>query len=278
MRFRNGAWELYAETFGDRSDPAVVLLHGAGNSMMAWDAELCAAIAGRGRFVVRLDSRDAGQSARPPGARPYSMDDMATDVVALLDALGLEAATLAGASQGGMTAQIVAVEHPARVEGLVLISITPGGDDLPGPLAVAAAPAEPDWADRASVVRHLVELERPYGGRAFDEALMTRIAERTVDHAADLAGQLRYPFEVEWGRPVRERLGEVRAPTVVVHGTDDPAFPPEHGRALAAAIPGARLLELDGFGHATLPRAFWPELLSSLPAPPPRGAGPGRRT
>jgi pimeloyl-ACP methyl ester carboxylesterase len=280
MRFASGSWVLYAETFGERSDPAVVLLHGAGNSMMAWDAELCEAIAGRGRFVIRLDSRDAGQSARPPGAGPYSMHDMTADVVALLDALALPAATLIGASQGGMTAQIVAVEHPARVEGLVLISITPGGDDLPGPVegAFGPDPEPPDWADRAAVARYLVELERPYGGRAFDEALMTRIAERTVDHAADIAAQLRFPFEVEPGPPVRERLGEVRAPAVVVHGTDDPAFPPEHGRALAAAIPGARLLELDGFGHATLPRAFWPELISSLPAPPPRGAGRAPRT
>ena len=269
MRFTSGSWELSAETFGDRGDPAVVLLHGAGNSMMAWDAELCETLAARGRQVVRLDSRDAGQSVRPPGAGPYSLDDLAGDVVALLDALQLPAATLAGVSQGGVTAQIAAVEHPARVEGLVLISTTPGGDDLPGPVAglFGSEPAPPDWADRAAVVRYLVELERPYGGRAFDEPLMTRIAERTADHAADLAGQLRWPFEVEWGTPVRDRLGEIGVPAVVVHGTDDPAFPLEHGRALAAAIPGARLLALDGFGHATVPRVFWPELLNSLPAP-----------
>jgi len=278
MRFDNGAWELYAETFG--SGPAVVLLHGAGNSMMSWDAELCEAIAERGRLVVRLDSRDAGQSARAPDAVPYSMYDTATDVVALLDALELPAATLAGASLGGVTAQIVAVEHRARVDGLVLISTTPGGDDLPGPVegVFGSEPETPDWNDRAAVVRYLVELERPYGGRAFDEALMTRIAERTVDHAADLPAQLRYPFEVEGGPPGRDRLGDIRAPTVVVHGTDDPAFPIQHGRALAAGIPGARLLALDGFGHATVPRVFWPELISSLPAPPPRAGGQARRT
>jgi pimeloyl-ACP methyl ester carboxylesterase len=276
MRFRNGSWELYAETFG--SGPAIVLLHGAGNSMMSWDAELCEALAAGGRLVVRLDSRDAGQSARPAGAGPYSMVDVAGDIVALLDALGLPSATLAGASLGGVAAQVVAVEHPARVDGLVLISTTPGGDDLPGPAPLAGAPAEPDWTDRDAVVRYLVEVERPYGGRRFDEALMTRIAERTVDHAADLAGQLRWPFEVEGGPPGRERLGAIRAPTVVVHGTDDPAFPPAHGRALAAAIPGARLVEVDGFGHATLPRDAWPLLLSSLPAPPPRADGPAPRT
>ena len=89
MWFTSGSWELYAETFGDPADPPVVLLHGAGNSMMAWDAELCERLAGRGRFVVRLDSRDAGRSVRPDGAAPYSMHDQAGDVVALLDALEL---------------------------------------------------------------------------------------------------------------------------------------------------------------------------------------------
>jgi pimeloyl-ACP methyl ester carboxylesterase len=277
MRFHSGTWELYAETFGARSDPAVVLLHGGGNSMMAWDAELCEALAAQGRFVVRLDSRDAGQSPRRGDVEPYSMHDLAGDVVALLDALELPAATLAGASQGGVTAQIVAVEHPRRVDGLALISTTPGGDDLPPPSGGGSWPPEPDWSDRGAVVDYLVEIERPFGGRRFDEALMTRIAERTADHAADIAGQLRWPFEVLEGEPVRDRLGRVRAPTVVVHGTDDLVFPPEHARALAAAIPGARLLLLDGFGHATLPRTFWPDLLSSLPAPRSPGGGPAPR-
>ena len=279
MRFASGSWELYAETFGAAGDPAVVLLHGAGNSMMAWEAELCEAIAARGRFVVRLDSRDAGRSARRGDPGPSTMDDLAADVIALLDALDLPGATLAGVSQGGITAQIVAAEHPARVTALVLISTTPGGDDLPGPVEglFAGGPEAPDWADRAAVVRYLVEVERPYGGRRFDEELMTRIAERTVDHATDLAGQLRYPYEVEFARPPRHDA--IRAPTVVVHGTADPLFPIEHGRALAAAIPGAALVEVDGFGHATLPRDEWPRLVGLItrpPAPPSSAAGPAR--
>lgn len=281
MRFASGSWELYAETFGARSDPAVVLLHGAGNSMMAWDAELCEAIAARGRFVARLDSRDAGQSARPPGATPYSLHDTAGDVVALLDALELPAATLAGVSHGGITAQIAAVEYPARISGLVLISTTPGIDGLPGPVAglFTSGPEAPDWSDRAAAVRYLVEVERPYGAARFDEGLMTRIAERTFDHAQDLAGQLSWPFEVELGPPVRDRLGEIGVATAVVHGTADPLFPIEHGRALAAAIPGARLVEVDGFGHATLPRDEWPRLvetISSLPGPPSSAAATPR--
>jgi len=278
MRFASGGWELYAETFGDPVNPPVVLLHGAGNSMMAWDAELCEQLAGRGRFVVRLDSRDAGRSVRGDNAGPYSMHDQAGDVVALLDALELPAATLAGVSLGGVAAQIVAVEHPERVSGLVLISTTPGGDDLPGPVEAlfAGGPEPPDWTDRAAVVRYLVEVERPYGAGRFDEELHTRLAERSVDHAGDIAGQLTYPFEAEGGPPGRDRLGEVRAPAIVVHGTADPMFPVEHGRALAAAIPGARLVEVDGFGHATLPRDEWPrlvELITSLPAPPRHGGG-----
>jgi pimeloyl-ACP methyl ester carboxylesterase len=276
MRFANGSWELYAETFGAAGDPALLLLHGAGNSMTAWDEELCELLAAQGRHVVRLDSRDAGRSARAAEPGTYSLNDLAGDVVACLDALGLPAATLAGVSQGGMTAQIVAVEHPERVDGLVLISTTIlGNEDLPGPEAglFSGGPEPPDWSDRAAAVRYLVEIERPYGGDAFDEELMTRIAERAYDHADDLATQLSHPFAVGLGRLVHDRLGEIRAPTVVVHGTADPMFPLEHGRALAAAIPGARLLALDGFGHATLPRRFWRELLAAMPAPSPPAGG-----
>jgi pimeloyl-ACP methyl ester carboxylesterase len=275
MRFRNGSWELYAETFGAAGDPALVLLHGAGNSMTAWDAELCEQLAAQGRHVIRLDSREAGKSARAEAPGTYSLNNLAADVVACLDTLELPAATLAGVSQGGMTAQIVAVEHPERVDGLVLISTTVlGDDDLPGPDEglFSGGPEPPDWGDRDAVVRYLVELERPYGGATFDEALMTRIAEHSTDHADDIATQLSHPFQVETGRLVRDRLGEIRAPTVVVHGTADPMFPLAHGRALAAAIPGARLLALDGFGHATVPRRHWPELLAALPAPSPPAA------
>ena len=158
MRFRNGSWELYAETFGAAGDPALLLLHGAGNSMTAWDAELCERLAAQGRHVIRLDSRDAGKSARADAPGAYSLDDLAADVVACLDALELPAATLAGVSQGGMTAQIVAVEHPERVDGLVLISTTVlGDDDLPGPVEglFSGGPEPPDWSDRAAVVRYL---------------------------------------------------------------------------------------------------------------------------
>jgi len=148
MRFRNGSWELYAETFGAAGDPALLLLHGAGNSMTAWDAELCERLAAQGRHVIRLDSRDAGKSARADAPGAYSLDDLAADIVACLDALELPAATLAGVSQGGMTAQIVAVEHPERVAGLVLISTTVLGDEsLPGPVEglFSGAPEPPDW-------------------------------------------------------------------------------------------------------------------------------------
>jgi pimeloyl-ACP methyl ester carboxylesterase len=261
---------LHTEAFGSAGDPALLLLHGAGNSMMAWDAELCEQLAAQGRHVIRLDSRDAGRSPRAEAPGGYSLHDLAADVVECLDALDLPAATLAGISQGGMTAQIVAVEHPDRVDGLALISTTILGDEaLPGPdpALFSGEPEPPDWNDRAAVVRHLVELERPYAGETFDEELMARVAERSADHADDIATQLSYPFQAETGELVGPRLGEIRAPTVVVHGTADPMFPLAHGEALAAAIPGARLLALDGFGHAALPRRFWPDLLAAMPGP-----------
>jgi pimeloyl-ACP methyl ester carboxylesterase len=153
MRFRNGSWELYAETFGAAGDPALLLLHGAGNSMTAWGrrAVRTARRPGPPRRPAGLARRREVGSRATPGA--YSLHDLAADVVACLDALELPAATLAGVSQGGMTAQIVAVEHPERVDGLVLISTTVlGDDDLPGPGRglFSGGPEPPDWSDRAA--------------------------------------------------------------------------------------------------------------------------------
>ena len=260
MRFTSGSWELYAETFGDPADPALVLLHGAGNSMMAWDAELCEQLAARGGSSCGSTAATPGKSARADTPGAYSLHDLAADVVAL--------PRRARAAGGGARRRLAGRHDRADRRGRAPRARRRARPDLDhGARATTTCPARstglfsggpepPDWSDRAAAVRYLVELERPYGGGTFDEELMTRIAERAVDHADDIAAQLSHAVRgPRTGRLVRDRLGEIRAPTVVVHGTADPMFPLEHGRALAAASPARGCVELDGFGHATLPRA-----------------------
>ena len=259
---------LCVEAFGDPRHPAVLLLHGTGSSMLFWPEALCARLAGGGRHVIRYDSRDTGRSTASAGAPTYTLRDLAADAVALLEPLGAARGHLVGMSGGAAAAQVAALEHPARVAGLTLTGATPGipgaeTPDLPPPTVALPAGPEPDWSDRAAVVRHLVEAERPYAAD-FDEAAMTALTERVVDRAADVRAGATRPFEVEPGAPWRARLGAIAVPTLVIHGRQDPMFPPAHGRALAAEVPGAELLLVDGMGHEHLPPATWDVVVPAI--------------
>jgi pimeloyl-ACP methyl ester carboxylesterase len=262
--------DLCIETFGDRADPALVLLHGAGSTLLSWDEELCERLAAGGRFVVRYDLRDAGRSA---ASGPYTAHDLAADAVGLLDALGIEHAHVLGMSLGAGVAQLLALDHPERLASLILASATPGGPghrqpDLPGMTDELRAffadeLPEPDWSDRAAVVEFLVQAERPYAAR-FDEAAVRELAGRVFDRSPDLAGNLTDTGTFEMGEPWRHRLGEVAAPTLVIHGADDPLFPLAHARALAEEIPGAQLLVLEQTGHEYFPPATWDVVVPAI--------------
>jgi pimeloyl-ACP methyl ester carboxylesterase len=257
--------ELCVETFGSREDPAMLLIMGRSGSMDFWQDELCERLAAGGRFVIRYDLRDTGRSVHyPVGAPRYSGSDLVADAVGLLDALGLARAHLVGLSMGGAFAQVAALDHPDRVASLTLIATSPAGPDPDLPkmtdesVAQFTALAAPDWSDPDSVVEYGVAFSRVLAGRGrpFDadgtRALWRRAVARSVSMKASFANHGAIDGTDRW----RERLGEVRAPTLVIHGTDDPVFPPAHGAALAAEIPGAELLLLEGVGHE-LPPWTW---------------------
>ncbi len=260
--------ELCVETFGSPGDPAVLLIAGAAQSMVWWEDEWCGLLAGGGRFVVRYDHRDTGRSTSSPAGHPaYAGVDLATDPLRILDALGLPDAHLVGLSMGGGVAQVVAVTRPERVRTLTLVSTTAAGPTdgapLPGPAPRVAATftspePEPDWADRDAVLRYRVEAERPYAGAlGFDEPRVLLLAAREVDRTRDMAASMTNHFLLDDAWPADADLRSIAAPTLVLHGTADPLFPVEHGRALARLVPGARLVELDGVGHEQPPRKRW---------------------
>ena len=266
---RTNGVDLCVEGFGDPADPAILLVMGAGASMLYWDAEFCRQLADAGRFVVRYDHRDTGRSvSSPAGAPDYTLRDLVADAAGVLDALGIGSAHVVGMSMGAAIAQLLALEHPDRVRTLTLLSSTPGGPghdspDLPGMSDELAAlfaqeQAEPDWADRAAVIEHHVAGERAYAGTLpFDETGWRELAARTVDRTTDIAASFTNHFLVDPGAPWRHRLPAISVPTLVLHGTDDPFLPFEHGAALAAEIPGARLVAVTGAGHEPPPRQRW---------------------
>ena len=257
--------QLCAETFGERRDPAVLLIMGSAASMDWWEEELCELIAAGGRFVIRYDHRDTGRSVSyPPGEPGYTGSDLVRDALGILDALGVECAHLVGMSMGGAIAQVIALDHPQRATALALISTSfadRGHSDLPGiseETAARLAIAQPEWADRGAVIDYLVELQTACASDSapLEEKAVRRVAARMFDRTTDIEAALTNHDLIDPGDPPRRRLEEVAIPTVVIHGRDDPMFPFEHGRALAEAIPSAELLPLEGVGHE-LPRRSW---------------------
>jgi len=270
--------ELATETFGDASNPALLLIQGAGNSMISWGDEFCQKLADGGRFVIRFDNRDAGRSTSYETGKPgYNLRDLEADALGVLDAFGIEKAHVLGMSQGAAIAQLLAIDHPERLKTITLVSGTPGGPghnaaDLPGMTDEItkifngeAGPAEPDWNDRDSVANYLTEGERPFaGGATFDENWFRTVSGKIFDRSLNLASQLTNPFMLDAGEPWREKLSSITTPTLVIHGAHDPAFPIEHGEALAKEIPGATLVRIEDMGHAHIVPALWPELAKAI--------------
>jgi pimeloyl-ACP methyl ester carboxylesterase len=264
--------ELCVETFGRAGDPAVLLMMGATASMVWWPDELCSALAARGRLVIRYDQRDTGRSTSyPPGQPGYTVDDLAGDALGVLDALAVPSATLVGMSLGGFLAQLVALRAPERVRALVLIAsepLGPGDPSLPGidpeVLAYLARGADIDHDDIDALVEHSVGGWRLLAGpaRPFDEPLVREQARRHWQRARDRRSSANHAL-LTGGDAWFDRLGEIRQPTVVIHGTHDRVLPYGHGQALASNIPGARLLTLEGVGHE-LHRIDFPTITEAI--------------
>jgi len=280
--------ELAYETFGDPADPPVLLVMGLATQMLGWPDELCAALAERGHFVVRFDNRDIGLSTHlhdAPAAdlealmggdtssASYTLADMARDVAGLIDALGLPSAHLVGASMGGMIAQTVAIEHPARVRSLTSIMSTTGdpsvGEPTPEAIAVLLAPPVDT---REAVQDRTVESYRVIGSPAYplDEPALRERAARSFDRAHDPAGVGRQLAAILASPDRTERLRELDLPTVVIHGAADVLVGVSGGKATAEAIPGAELVVIDGMGH-DFPRGLFAEIVDRIAAVVARG-------
>ena len=264
--------DLCVETFGSPTDPAILLIMGAGASMDWWQDDFCARLAAGPRYVIRYDHRDTGGSTSyPPGEPGYTGDDLVADAAVLLGVLGVRRAHVVGQSMGGALAQLLALDHPECVASLTLVATSPAGPDPDLPpmsdeaRADLAAIAEPDWSDRAAVIDYLTEQWRASVSRSqpFDEEGTRSLCARVVDRTTNIESSMKNSYAAEGSDRWRERLGGLDVPTLVVHGTEDPLFPLGHGVALAREIPGAELLTLEGGGHE-LARRDWDVVVPAI--------------
>jgi pimeloyl-ACP methyl ester carboxylesterase len=256
--------EIEYETFGHAESRPLLLIGGLGTQMITWDEDFCELLASRGFYVIRFDNRDAGFSTYPDNE--YTLDDMAADSAALLDALGIAAAHVVGASMGGFIAQLVALDHPEHVLTLTSIMSGPNGRDQVQPTAEANAvllSAPPETREEQVALgllakRTLLGPEDPYDER-YERARIERAIDRAY-HPIGFARQLQAILAAE------SRLGRLESldvPALVIHGDADILVPVDNGRNVAAAIPGARLLEIRGMGH-DLPRRVWPQVADAI--------------
>ncbi|TDO54758.1 pimeloyl-ACP methyl ester carboxylesterase [Kribbella sp. VKM Ac-2527] len=257
--------ELCVETFGDPADPPVLLIHGLSASMDYWETPFCERLAAGPRYVIRYDHRDTGRSVHYPAGEPqYTGRDLVLDAVGILDALGIEKAHIVGLSAGGGIAQQLVLDFPDVVRTVTLIATSPLGDDLPPPAeriqASFTAEGPPtDWSDPEAALTALIADERLYAGTLpYDEPARRELLRHVIERTNDLAAATTNPWILagDDDSPMRPRLGEIAVPALILHGTEDPLFPPAHGETLAREIRDARLILLEGAGHE-LPEPVW---------------------
>ena len=271
------------EAYGDTANPPLLLVMGLGAQLTLWPMELVEALVARGYYVIRYDNRDIGLSQkfgahgipnfrrvalkRMFGIRsklPYRLSDMAADAAGLLDALGIAKAHVVGASMGGMIVQLMAIEHPGKVLTMTSIMSTTGNRKLP-PAKPEAMQAllnrAPAGATLEQVMPIGITVSRAIGSPGYpsDEASLKQRIERDYTRSFYPEGAARQISAIVDDGDRRKRLAQVTTPTLVIHGVDDPLVPVEGGRDTAAAIKGAKLLEIDGMGH-DLP----PELVEQI--------------
>jgi pimeloyl-ACP methyl ester carboxylesterase len=274
------------ETYGESSDPPLLMVMGFGAQLVAWPRDFCRRLAAGGRHVISFDNRDCGRSARLDGVdakleavhlaaasgdfekarslAAYTLSDLAGDGFALLSALGIERAHILGASMGGMIAQTMAIEHPERVLSLISMMSTTGepefGQSTPEALEALLAPAarsREEYIESASswMLWH---------SRRYPELEATReLAAESYDRGHYPQGTMRQLAAMLASGPRVEELRQLRVPTLVIHGSDDTLIAPSGGERTAELIPGAKLVMIADMGHDR-PTPLWPEICEPI--------------
>jgi pimeloyl-ACP methyl ester carboxylesterase len=284
---KSGEVDIYYEDFGDAGDPAVLLIMGLGAQLILWRKGFCEKLVDQGLRVIRYDNRDVGLSTKlhgrhtgkallPRMARSfiglrseaiYTLEDMADDAAAVLDHLGIDRAHIVGASMGGMIGQVFAARHPKRTSTLAVIFSSNNQPLLPppAPAQLLAILSRPKDSSREAIIENAVRVSKLISSPGYPTP-----EERIRAEAIEGFDRSYYPAGI--GRHFAAIMGtgsllrydrRITAPTVVIHGKADKLMRPFGGRAVAMAIPGARLVLIDGMGHE-LPEQVWDQIIGEL--------------
>ncbi|MBW1812294.1 MAG: alpha/beta hydrolase [Deltaproteobacteria bacterium] len=276
------------DTFGDSASPPILLIMGFSGQMILWDEEFCEKLADRGLYVIRFDNRDAGLSSKIEGAGdydfnklmdailqgykvqvPYTLDDMADDAIGLMDSLNIKKAHVLGTSMGGMIAQVMAIQYPDRLLSLISMSSTTGNPEITAgiseendfqPVTPMAVPH-----DREANIEYMVQGMRELAGQGFEfeEDHLRGVAQVSYDRCFYPQGAERQLLAIMVSGNRRPLLEKLTVPALVIHGDADVLVPVEGGVDTAYAIPGAKLLIIEGMGH-DLPRGAWPRIIDAI--------------
>ena len=268
--------ELEYGTFGDSKNPALLLIMGYTAQMVAWEDEFCQMFAEKNLFVIRFDNRDCGLSTKLDGVLvdvnavitaalmedpmppvPYTLSDMASDAVGLLDHLKIERAHVLGVSMGGMIAQVMTIEHPTRVRSLTSVMSMSGEPEYgqSAPEAMNALLSVPPL-DRDGFLSHSPISHAYHSKKSRSDAISKRAAARDFDRCFYPQGSPRQLAAIYATGRRTEQLRAVKTPTLVIHGKDDTLITPSGGERTAELIPNAKFVLVDDMGH-DLPQPLW---------------------
>ena len=272
-KIRTNTIELSYDEFGNKQHPVIILIQGLGTQRIGWPDQFCTLLTDTGFRVIRFDNRDIGQSSKMPhlgkanvarivllkklwlpASTPYSLEDMASDTIALLDALCIPRAHIVGASMGGMIAQLVAANYPDRTISLTSIMSTSGKRGLPGATREVAKYlfSPPDRSSMEAVIDYEIrfwQLIASKTHRPDDDTLKNFITESVRRDFPNKGGvERQLAAIVANGNRIRQ-LNTILAPALVIHGTEDPLIPPQGGIDTAKHLPNARLHLVAGMGH-----------------------------
>jgi pimeloyl-ACP methyl ester carboxylesterase len=284
---KSGDLDIYYEDMGDVNHPPVLLIMGLGAQLLLWRKEFCEKLVNQGLRVIRYDNRDVGLSSKLTGQRAdagtlvsmvrsylgqrspavYTLEDLADDAGALLDHLEIDRAHIVGASMGGMIAQIVAARFPQRTQTLGIIFSSNNQALLPPPgyAQLRALLQRPAGATEEAIVANAVRVAKVIGSPGYPRAddKLAADALEGYQRAYYPAGIARHFGAVLGSGSLLRYDRQITAPTLVIHGKADKLMRPFGGRAIARAIPGARLVLIDGMAH-DLPEELWDQIIGEL--------------
>ena len=288
------ALNLEVEQFGAPAKGTIILIMGLGTQLIAWPMEFCLALVEAGYRVIRFDNRDVGLSTKfesaglasaqaaslrrllhLPVKAPYTLEDMAQDVVGLMDVLGIDRAHMVGASLGGMIAQLLASEHATRVATLTSIMSAPGApmpwDSTPKARRALMLRPPPN-ATPEDMIRMRMQIYKVIAGpdRSMPEARLRELAAQSVERSTDTQGSLRQLVAAMATGSLKANMRHIHVPTLIIHGSGDPLIASRRARQLHRGIAGSKLMILDGMGH-NLPLALVPQMVAAIAANCARG-------